>query len=210
MADTKISALTASTTPLAGTEVLPIVQSGVTKQVSVANLTAGRAISATELTLTTGNLIVSSGKGIDFSATPGTGTSELLNDYEEGTWTPNFNTLTIGDGTLFGRYTKIGRTVTCEFGFIFGSTSSFSGAIGSCGGFPFTSSNLGANTYSPIVGSIFDVGAGWYKAFAQLTRNSNFCIGPDTLDPKLAISAISPMVWAAGDTLVMSVTYETA
>jgi len=46
MADTKISALTASTTPLAGTEVLPIVQSGTTKQVSVANLTAGRPISA--------------------------------------------------------------------------------------------------------------------------------------------------------------------
>jgi hypothetical protein len=44
MADTKISALTASTTPLAGTEVLPIVQSGTTKKVSVANLTAGRAV----------------------------------------------------------------------------------------------------------------------------------------------------------------------
>jgi hypothetical protein len=46
MADVKISGLPASTTPLAGTEVLPIVQSGVTKQVSVANLTAGRAIAA--------------------------------------------------------------------------------------------------------------------------------------------------------------------
>lgn len=40
MADTKISALPASTTPLAGTEVLPIVQSGATKQVSVHDLTA--------------------------------------------------------------------------------------------------------------------------------------------------------------------------
>ena len=46
MADTKISGLPASTTPLAGTEVLPIVQSGTTKQVSVANLTDGRAITA--------------------------------------------------------------------------------------------------------------------------------------------------------------------
>jgi hypothetical protein len=47
MADTKISALPASTTPLAGTEVLPIVQSSATKQVSVANLTAGRAVTGT-------------------------------------------------------------------------------------------------------------------------------------------------------------------
>lgn len=46
MANTKISALTSATTPLAGTEVLPIVQSGATKQLSIANLTAGRAVAA--------------------------------------------------------------------------------------------------------------------------------------------------------------------
>lgn len=46
MADAKISALPASTTPLAGTEVLPIVQSGTTKQVSVDNLTTGKSVTA--------------------------------------------------------------------------------------------------------------------------------------------------------------------
>jgi len=49
MADKKISALTAATTPLAGTEVLPIVQSGSTVKVSVDNLTAGKAVSATSI-----------------------------------------------------------------------------------------------------------------------------------------------------------------
>ena len=114
MADKKISALTGATTPLAGTEVLPIVQGGSTVKVAVSDLTAGRPISATELTLTTGNLIVSNGKGIDFSATPGTGTSELLNDYEEGTWTPSF----VGSGSYpwtftitSSIYTKVGRLV---------------------------------------------------------------------------------------------------
>lgn len=52
MADKKISALTASTTPLAGTEVLPIVQGGETRKVSVADLTAGRSISVAGLTST--------------------------------------------------------------------------------------------------------------------------------------------------------------
>jgi hypothetical protein len=52
MADTKISNLTAATTPLAGTEVLPIVQSGSTVKVSVANLTAGRSVDASALTVT--------------------------------------------------------------------------------------------------------------------------------------------------------------
>jgi hypothetical protein len=61
MADVKISGLPASTTPLAGTEVLPVVQGGATKQVSVANLTAGRAVSAASLALTTTPLPVNSG-----------------------------------------------------------------------------------------------------------------------------------------------------
>lgn len=65
MADKKISALTGATTPLAGTEVLPIVQSGATVKVAVSDLTAGRAISATSVTASTGNLIQgSSGKGV--------------------------------------------------------------------------------------------------------------------------------------------------
>lgn len=46
MADVKISGLPASTTPLTGAEVLPIVQSGTTKQVSVTNLTSGKTVAS--------------------------------------------------------------------------------------------------------------------------------------------------------------------
>jgi hypothetical protein len=222
MADTKISALTASTTPLAGTEVLPIVQSGTTKQVSVANLTAGRSVamlsanvtnsaltfhnsfftntgalavgrsssvwlgngttvfgasdrqwglSSTvdsagtntnleinyyngstystsavflptgDLRVNTGNLVIATpGKGIDFSATPGTGTSELLADYEEGTWTPS-----LGGNTTYtaqtGTYTKVGRMVTVNFIVIVNVLGT--GSASSVSGLPF--SNSGAN-----------------------------------------------------------------
>ena len=64
-----------------------------------------------------GNLVFStSGTGIDFSATAnssGTTTSELLDDYEEGNFTPSFSG---GSGTpnsmcRLGRYVKIGRVV---------------------------------------------------------------------------------------------------
>jgi hypothetical protein len=146
MADTKISALPASTTPLAGTEVLPIVQSGVTKQVSVDNLTAGRAISATQLTLTTGNLIVASGQGIDFSATSGTGTSELLSDYEEGTWTPTIGFSGASVGVTYsaqsGTYTKTGRQVTLNFDVRLSNKGSSTG-VWEIGGFPFTAGSEG-------------------------------------------------------------------
>lgn len=49
MADKKISALTSATTPLAGTEVLPIVQSGSTVKVAVSDLTAGRSVAASQI-----------------------------------------------------------------------------------------------------------------------------------------------------------------
>ena len=68
-------------------------------------------------TVADGNLVIgTSGHGIDFSATSGTGSSELFDDYEEGTYTPgamdgnNYNiTLTVSsDANL---YTKVGRLV---------------------------------------------------------------------------------------------------
>lgn len=64
MADKKISALPAASTPLAGTEVLPIVQGGTTDKVSVANLTAGRAVDALSVATTTGVKNTSAGSDI--------------------------------------------------------------------------------------------------------------------------------------------------
>jgi len=67
---------------------------------------------AGNVSIADGNLVVASGHGIDFSATgdgSGTDSSELLDDYEEGTWTP---TITTGSITFAAaRYTKIGRLV---------------------------------------------------------------------------------------------------
>jgi hypothetical protein len=215
MSNSKISTLTSATTPLAGTETLPIVQSSATKQVSVANLTAGRAVAmgsgssagngstysnftfnsssaggfdlnmqtagsgrwvvsktATaedffiyryndsggyagnplQISRSNGNVrlennlvIGTSGNGIDFSATPGTGTSELFADYEEGTWTPtltadvNFTSVTYNALTQ-GTYTKVGRIVTfyCT---MFTSSITKGAASGTVyiSGLPFTS-----------------------------------------------------------------------
>lgn len=62
-----------------------------------------------------GNLIPANGFGIDFSATshPAGMTSELFDDYEEGTWTPNQGAglTVVGAFTSSGTYTLIGRQV---------------------------------------------------------------------------------------------------
>jgi hypothetical protein len=257
MADKKISQLTAASTPLAGTEVLPIVQSGSTVKVSAADVTAGRQVSAAGLTVTsstvpangmylpatntigfstnsiararlnasgefaigniatpraeldvahsdtsgsvtrsihlgysganfygyrvsntnnagaayagtfaiqrgegtqwtdnftisdvgnvtvnTGNLVVgTAAKGIDFSANTGAAgmTSELLNWYEEGTWTP---TVSGASGTTYttqnGWYTRIGNLVTVGFELTINAAGTITGGA-SIAGLPFTS-----------------------------------------------------------------------
>ena len=78
-------------------------------------------------TIVNGNLVIgTAGKGIDFSVNPNPGgmTSELLNDYEEGTWTPaqGSGLTVVGAFSSSGTYTKIGRQVTVS-GRVQGATS---------------------------------------------------------------------------------------
>jgi hypothetical protein len=292
MADLKISALPASTTPLAGTEVLPIVQSSATKQVTVANLTAGRAVSVASLTATTGsvaantstfsgasisgitastkvstdligtypnglsftvvnggtgwplavtqgvlityysdtygadgvgfsyqefvardqnavgnrrtfrrypssvgagvawgnwletivadtstgNVTVTGGnyvpataaKGINFTAnTPAAGaTSQLLNWYEEGTWTPSFSNLTVvlgaGSVAYTGRYTRIGRVVQCSWQILptGGATTASTANLTTITNLPFSISTSGAFPYPVTDNSVSNIGPG--------------------------------------------------
>ena len=95
---------------------------------------------------------MASGKGIDFSATSngsGTTSSELLNDYEEGTFTPTFvgTNLTISSyGNRSGYYTKIGRLVTVTI-HIMTESLSVSGTYDvKIGGLPFTAANATEST----------------------------------------------------------------
>ena len=93
---------------------------------------------AGNLRLANGNLVIgTSGKGIDFSATPGTGTSELLADYERGTWTPTGNNITYTAAS--GTYVKVGALVTLYYSVTFPITVDVNQAR--LGGLPFVSSN---------------------------------------------------------------------
>ena len=80
-----------------------------------------RITSAGNVSISDGNLVVANGHGIDFSDTgdsSGTMLNELLDDYEEGTWTPNPNgagTINGTNITYAGYYTKVGRVVHLEF-----------------------------------------------------------------------------------------------
>jgi len=124
----------------------------------------------TNLTIADGNLVVgTSGHGIDFSATSqGAGmTSELLDSYEEGTWSPVWSDATSGGTTsvsaqMHGRYTKIGRMVTAHF-FTWGLPSQGTSNAIILQGLPFAAGEIGE-----IFGS---VQAGYYNDGNTSTYN---------------------------------------
>jgi len=131
------------------------------------------------LNIGTGNLIVASGKGIDFSATSGSGTSELLDDYEEGTWTPFFcktsseenmfvdNNLTI----LQADYRKVGDKVLAgcyiqnDAAFTYDTGRSATEAI-SIGGLPFQVK--GSNHFYAGVVGFFASWTGWSAGYTPM------------------------------------------
>lgn len=90
-----------------------------------------------------GNLVVASGHGIDFSATSGTGTSELLDDYEEGTWTPALTNGPTTAATPIGRYRKIGTQVFAYFMFNFSGNNDGTAAHAHITNLPFTTASGG-------------------------------------------------------------------
>jgi hypothetical protein len=112
--------------------VLPSDVTGGAGLTAIAGVTTGSG----DVTIANGNLVIgTAGKGIDFSATANGGVStpsELLDDYEEGTWTPtNVNGL---DGVSSGTYTKIGNMVHVT-GYVKNDGSGDSSAT--FGGLPF-------------------------------------------------------------------------
>lgn len=138
------------------TGVLPVANggTGVATSTGTGNtvLSAAPTLSG-NVTFSTGNVIIgTSGRGIDFSANPNPPgmTSELLNDYEEGTFTPTVaGSSTIGTATYSqqqGTYTKVGRLVTYS---IWLNWSGGTGAgILDILGLPFNGTGYGTGTVS--------------------------------------------------------------
>ena len=113
----------------------------------VAGGVSGMTSDGTDITITSGNLIIgTAGKGIDFSnqASPAAGmTSELLDSYEEGTWTPAEGDSWTSFGTFTGSYTKIGRIVYITLKQT-GGTSNATSDGASITGLPFTNDDTTA------------------------------------------------------------------
>ena len=122
-------------------------------------VSASAASITNDLTLTGGNLVIATAdKGIDFSeqSSPAAGmTSELLDHYEEGTWTPVLwdTSLSSGESQGYaaatnGRYTRIGDICHIQGKLWMSSLGTLTTTAGvAIGGLPFVTRNE-ANTES--------------------------------------------------------------
>jgi hypothetical protein len=153
---TNLAALTASTALAldASKNVVSVTNTGTGNNVLGTSPTMATPTLTGDVQMSTGNLVIgTAGKGIDFSADGQAAgmTSELLDDYEEGTWTATLldgvNTIT----TLTGLYTKVGRVVTVMLGVAaVYSGAGLSGAF-TVSGLPFA---VGANSVgTTLIGS---------------------------------------------------------
>ena len=99
-----------------------------------------------DLAITDGNLVMASGHGIDFSAHGNAGgmTSELLDDYEEGSFTPTTSGISATHNPN-GIYTKIGDMVFISIVFTRSGSANFTFSGGDSGvvitNLPFTCGN---------------------------------------------------------------------
>jgi hypothetical protein len=135
MADLKISQLPVATTPLAGTEVLPIVQSGSTVQVSVDNLLpAGTTTATNSQTLTnktisgaSNTLTVDGTNEVGFRGIPSAGAAktssytlattdrgEFVEIGSGGSITVPTSTFAAGDAVVLFNNTTGNITITCS------------------------------------------------------------------------------------------------
>jgi|DEB0MinimDraft_10_1074344.scaffolds.fasta_scaffold92373_2 hypothetical protein len=149
----------------------------------------------------TGDIVTSGGVYLG-----GTGSANLLDDYEEGTWTPvirgNASAGSATYATQTGTYTKVGRTVTFEFAVVW-SGHTGTGSI-EIGGFPF---NAGAQTYYLVQTENISLTSGSISFTSRIASSDNYGLLIQTPTGGGVRAAVS--MDAAGDIRGVG-TYQTA
>jgi hypothetical protein len=156
------------------------------------------------------NIVFPSGIGLSFAATSeATGmTSEILNDYEEGTWTIGIAfggasvgvTYTINAGT----YTKIGRQVTVS-GYVILSNKGTSTGSATITGLPFAVLNLASAYPSASIGLFQNITFADFPQAYAVINSTNIALGETTNAG--ALTALTNADFANNSAIMFSMSY---
>jgi hypothetical protein len=152
------------------------------------------------------------GGGIDFSETAGTGTSEILDDYEEGNWTPTiFGSSTAGTYELSANtsctYVKIGELVTI-IARIYTDSAITAGGTGNIriSGLPFSMS--GSIYGSPFCGVTSGIAfTGSYISIERISSSATTTLYVNGVDNAGTQTQIPISNVGTSDTLAFQFTY---
>ena len=166
---------------------------------------------ATDFTISDGNLVVASGHGVDFSARGNAGgmTSELLDHYEEGTYTPgingtdgNYGNASVTYSHQKGRYTRIGAFVMVEYDFRFTALSGGGGYL-AITGLPYAVSDFGYHGFGiqSHSGNINDGGDGPRGIYANASADWFYIMQNDHDTTPVSLNMVSATAhWIGGFT----------
>jgi hypothetical protein len=180
-----LSGLTASTALALNSskEVVSVTNTGTGNNVLATSPSIATPTLTGDVSMTTGNLVVgTAGKGIDFSANPSAPgmTSELLDDYEIGTFTPGMTSasgvVTVVDASNRGAYVKIGKFVYIVVSIGISTDASVGTSDLTLTGLPFASLSgydMAEFTYSNFSASDFGTGGANGAAFISGTSLSH-------------------------------------
>jgi len=124
------------------------------------------------------------------------------------TWTATGTAPSLGNGTLTGRYTMVGKTVFAQLRLTMGSTTTY-GTGSWLFSLPVARYDTGASSW-PVLGvaALFNAGVGDYGAVARHgTTTSNVVLDTTALGN---VYSVVPFTWGVGDVVSINYCYEAA
>ena len=131
-------------------------------------------------------------------------------------WTPTFDNLTVGNGTLTAQYVQIGKMVHWYLKLIFGSTTSITGAV-RVTGLPIAPVSTDAAVAAIVQTNYADASGDkfWGSSHANNNNTTRIWLSPMTISGSYIrsnadLSSTVPFTWTTTDILYVSAVYEGA
>jgi hypothetical protein len=132
------------------------------------------------------------------------GRAARIGEWED--WTPTWTNVTVGNGTLTAKYSRMGTTAFVDLAFQLGSTSAITG--NPVFSLPVNNAAFTVRRAGDVY--MFDTSAGFvYEGVIQLVSASTAALNNRTGGLLSNVSGTSPFTWATGDRLHIQMMYRT-